>query len=223
MRKGTSVGLAMAAGLLLALPARAQDAARPFSLGVTGGSLGLGPEAGVRINPAIGLRASASFLDFGHDFDVNDIVYDGKVKLESYGANIDLYPLDNGFRVSAGFRVDHNRVNVSATPTVPVTVGDISFTPAQIGMLSGTVWAENFAPMLTLGYAGGLSKAVKFGVDAGAMFQGRPTVRDLNSTGMLADDPIFVSQLARERQDLNDKMRDYKVYPILQLSLFYAF
>ena len=210
-------------GLCPALPAQAQDMPANFSVGVTGGSLGIGPEAGLRVNRTLGVRANASFLDFTHDFDVNDIDYTGKVKLESYGANIDLYPFDNGFRLSAGFRIDRNKVGVSATPAGPVSVGDATFTPGQIGTLAGNVKANDVAPTLTLGYAGGLTKGIKFGVDAGAMFQGDPTVGPLTSSGSLATDPNFITQLNKERQDINDKVNDYKVYPILQLSLFYAF
>jgi hypothetical protein len=205
------------------MPAQAQNAPSNFSLGVTAGSLGIGPEAGARINSTIGVRANASFLDFDHDFDVNDIDYTGKVKLESYGANIDLYPFDGGFRLSAGFRINRNQANAVATPSSSVTVGDATFTPVQIGTLTGNARTNDVAPTLTVGYAGGLTKGIKFGIDAGAMFQGSPTVGELQSTGRFANDPTFKAQLEKERQDLNNKVDDYKVYPILQLSLFYAF
>jgi hypothetical protein len=205
------------------MPAQAQNAPSNFSLGVTAGSLGIGPEAGARINSTIGVRANASFLDFDHDFDVNDIDYTGKVKLESYGANIDLYPFDGGFRLSAGFRINRNQANAVATPSSSVTVGDATFTPVQIGTLTGNARTNDVAPTLTVGYAGGLTKGIKFGIDAGAMFQGSPTVGELQSTGTFANDPTFKAQLEKERQDLNNKVDDYKVYPILQLSLFYAF
>lgn len=219
---GCACGVAL--GLVgLAMPAQAQDTSSSFSIGVTGGSLGVGPEAGARINSTIGVRANASFLDFSHDFDVNDIDYSGKVKLESYGANIDLYPFDGGFRISAGFRINRNQVNAVASPSGPVTVGDATFTPTQIGTLTGNARTNDVAPTLTIGYAGGLTKGIKFGVDAGAMFQGSPTVGELQSSGMFANDPNFRSQLEKERRDLNNKIDDYKVYPILQLSLFYAF
>lgn len=217
-------GAAVAVSAIVAGPAVAQQAETPrFTLGVTAGSLGIGPEAGVRVAPLFGVRASASFLDFSHGFNVNDIDYNGKVKLRSYGGNIDLYPFSNGFRLSGGFRIDRNKVDVTATPTGSVTVGNASFTPAQIGTISGTVTTDEFAPTVTIGYSGGLTKGIKFSLDAGAMFQGSPRVDKLTSNGTLANDPTYQAQLLVEQQDLNDKASDYKVYPIVQVAVFYAF
>jgi hypothetical protein len=204
-------------------PAMAQEDAAGFSVGVTGGTLGLGPEVGYRVSPLIGVRASASFLNISHDFGIDDIDYQGKVKLESYGAMLDLYPFQGGFRASGGFRIDKNRVNLTATPTSNVTVGDLSFTPAQIGTLSGQVDADEFVPVATIGYAGGVTKGLKFGIDAGVMFQGKPEAQNLVATGAFATNPIFIAELERERQKVNRDMDDYKFYPVVQLSIFYAF
>lgn len=211
---------------LVGAPAAAQDgddAPPHITAGITGGTLGVGPEVGVRISPSIGVRASASFLNLSHDFDVDDIDYNGKAKLESYGAVLDVYPFKSGLRISGGFRIDKNRVRVTSTPTSNVTVGDLTFTPAQIGTLSTDIDTREFVPLATVGYAGGLTRGVKFGIDAGVMFQGSPRVKSLTSTGTLASDPTFQTELAKERVRLNDKVDDYKLYPVVQLSLFYAF
>jgi len=221
--KSLHFGAAAVAALLAVSPALAQDDAARFSVGVTAGSLGVGPEVGFRPSSMFGARASASFFDLSHDFDVDDIDYNGKVKLESYGAMLDFYPFQGGFRLSGGFRVNNNRVGVTATPTGNVTVGDVTYTPAQVGTLSGHVDTKDFAPVVTIGYAGGLTRGLKFGIDAGVMFQGEPQVRDLRATGALANDTAFLAELDRERVKFNDDIDDYKYYPVVQLSLFYAF
>ncbi|MCW2396139.1 MULTISPECIES: hypothetical protein [unclassified Sphingobium] len=214
--------LALSTATLLAVsPAFAEDAR--YSVGVTAGTLGAGPEVGMRINDTFGVRASASFFDFSHDIDVNDLTYEGKLKLESYGAVADVYPFGGGFRLSGGFRIAKNRVSATATPTEPVTIGDVTYTPSEIGTLSGTIRAKDFAPLLTVGYAGGLRRGIKFGVDAGAMFQGTPRVDALRATGSLATNAAFQEQLLKEQADVNDEVNKYKVYPVLQFSLFYAF
>ncbi len=220
--KSICFGLAGAVAMLAAAPALAQDEAT-VTVGVTGGTLGLGPEIGYRVNPTIGVRANASFLGVSHDFDVDDIDYRGKVKLESYGAMIDVYPFQGSFRLSGGFRIDKNRVNLTATPTANVTVGDVSYTPAQVGTLSGQVKASEFVPVATIGYAGGLTRGLKFGVDAGVMFQGKPKAQNLTATGTLATNPAFIAELEKERLKVNRDMEDYRFYPVLQLSVFYAF
>jgi hypothetical protein len=194
-----------------------------YSVGLTAGTLGIGPEVGYRIDPMFGVRGSATFLGVSHDFDVNDITYNGKLKLSSFGLNADLYPFKGGFRLSAGFRIDKNKVQMRATPANSVSIGNTTYTPAQIGTLSGNVRAKDFAPTLTLGYAGGLSKGIKFGVDAGAMFQGSPRIKDLKATGTLASNPAFLTDIAVEQTKVDDEIDKYKVYPIIQFSLSYAF
>jgi hypothetical protein len=192
-------------------------------VGITGGTLGVGPEVGFRASPTIGIRTSASFLNVSRDFDIDDINYNGKAKLESYGAMLDVYPFQGRFRVSGGFRIDKNRVDLAATPTGIVTVGDLDYTPAEIGTLSGHVKAKEFVPVATIGYAGGLTKGLKFGFDAGVMFQGKPEVGNLRTTGTLASNNLFLAELEKERVKINRDMEDFRFYPVVQFSLFYAF
>jgi hypothetical protein len=212
-----------AAALGFTSAANAEDQDASYSVGLTAGTLGIGPEVGYRIDPIFGVRGSATFFGLSHDFDVNDITYNGKLKLSSFGLNADLYPFKGGFRVSAGFRIDKNKVKMRATPSGPVTIGDTSYTAQEIGTLSGNVKAKDFAPTLTLGYAGGLSKGVKFGIDAGAMFQGSPRITDLKATGLLASNSDFLDDIADEQRKIDDEINKYKVYPMLQISLSYAF
>lgn len=82
--------------------AQAQDSA--YSIGITGGTFGIGPEG--------------------------------------------------GFRLSAGFRIDKNKIRLKASPTQAVEISDDLYTPTQFGTLSGHVKAKEFAPVLILGYGG---------------------------------------------------------------------
>lgn len=209
------------AGLSSTAHAEEQDAS--YYVGITGGSLGIGPEIAYRVTPMVGVRGSATFLGVSHDVDVNDINYNGKLKLASYGMNLDLYPFQGGLRLSAGFRIDKNKVELNATPSNAVSIGNTVYSPSQIGTLSGNVKAKDFAPTLTVGYAGGLRQGIKFGIDAGAMFQGRPQISDLKATGTLASNAAFQADIANEQQKIDDKINKYKVYPVLQISLGYAF
>ncbi|GLT00087.1 hypothetical protein GCM10007897_14710 [Sphingobium jiangsuense] len=217
-------GIFWAAGALAMLEAgtaQAQDSS--YSIGITGGTLGIGPEVGARLSPMFGVRGSATFLGVSHSVDGSDITYDGKLKLASYGLMADVYPFEGGFRLSAGFRIDKNKIRLKASPTQAVEIGGDLYTPAQIGTLSGHVKAKEFAPMLTLGYGGGVSQGVKFGVDGGVMFHGTPRIRDLKATGGLASDPAFLNSIADEQREIERDIDQYKVYPVLQLSLSYAF
>jgi len=207
---------------LAASPAMAQDEGG-LSLGVTGGTLGIGPELGYRASRNFGARASATFLGISRDVESDDVNYNGDLDLQSFGAVIDLYPFGGGFRLSAGARISDNKVKLTATPTGDVEIGDDSYTSAEVGTLTGRVEPKDFAPTLTIGWGGGLTRGVKFGADIGVMFQGTPKVTELNASGSLANTPEFKESLARERAEIEDDIDGFKFYPVLQFSLGYRF
>ncbi len=219
--------LVVLAGLAAATPAVAQDAGTDggirFSAAVTGGTLGVGPEIGARFSDHVGVRASATFLGVSGDIDPDEITYDGKLKLESYGLMADVYPMGEHFRISAGARINKNRARVIATPTTNVEVGDTTYTPTQIGTLRGRAEVKEFAPALTLGWSGGNRRGFMFGFDAGVLFQGSVRIREFTSTGSLSNNAAFRASLEEERRDVQDDVDDYKIYPIVQFSIGYRF
>lgn len=209
--------LAAGAAIAFATPASAQTT----HIGVTAGTLGIGPEVGYRTSN-FGVRGNATFFGLDRNVDSDGIEYDGELKLRSYGASVDFYPGGGGFRISPGVRISRNRIGLSATPTEDVEIGDNVYTPAEIGVISGEVRAKKLAPTLTVGWGSGVGSGLYFGLDAGAMFQGAPRVKSLETTGML-NDPALQADIDRERDEIEDDIDNYKIYPILQLALGYRF
>jgi hypothetical protein len=210
---------------LLAQPAFAKDETAPksgkLSLGVTGGTLGIGPEIGYRINQNVGVRANATFLSFSHTVKSNDVRYDGSADLQSGGASIDVYPFGGGFRLSGGARANGNSGRLHATPMRNTRIGGIDFTPAQIGTITGDAETNNFAPQVTMGYGGTLRRGLSLTVEAGALFQGAVQLRNYRADGSLANNALFIAQLQKEQLRVQDTLDKYKVYPILQIGLKY--
>lgn len=220
------LGLMASGAALCATPALAQEGTpSQVSLGVTGGTLGIGPELTWRASPLLSLRANATFLSVSHSVDGDDISYDGDIGLASGGVMVDLHPFKSGFRVSGGLRYSGNKVDLLGTPnpTEVVEVGGQSYTGAEIGTLSGKVEANDIAPSLTIGYASNATRGLKFGVELGAMFMGKPRINDLKATGPAAEYPEFQDAIDQEERDIEDDMDKVQVYPILQLSIGYAF
>ncbi|MET0239644.1 MAG: hypothetical protein ABW184_07070 [Sphingobium sp.] len=214
----------------LATPALAEDGDNArFRIGVTGGTLGVGPEVAYRLNDRLGVRANATFLSVSHSFDSDDIEYDGKVKLASGGAMIDVFPFKGGFRISGGARINGNRARATAQPSGgSYDINGTSYTAAEIGTLKAESDIKDFAPMLTIGYGGGTSSGFIFGIEAGALFQGTVRIKPLTYTGTLlnSSDPRAVllrADIEAERASVQDDIDDYKVYPVLQLSIGYRF
>jgi hypothetical protein len=226
MRITLAAALAVA---FIATPAVAQDKTSSVGVGVTAGTLGIGPEVNFRTDN-FGVRGSATFFSYGRDVESDGIQYAGDLKLRSFGGSLDFYPGGGNFRASAGLRVGKNRVELNAQPaaTTSVQVGDVTYTGTQIGTLSGEIRPKKVAPTLTIGYGSGVGSGLYFGIDAGAMFQGSPKVRRLTATGPLATDTTtagqnFRTQLANEAREIENDIDNFKIYPILQLALGYRF
>lgn len=196
-----------------------------WSLGVSGGTLGISPEVGYRFGEHGGLRLNGGFFDYDRNEEIDDIDYDGTLKLNSVGLMADWYPLGGSFRLSAGARTSSNRIDLVAEPTTNQVIGDQTFTPAEIGRLVGRVDFKNFAPTVTLGWGGGFRNGFAFGFEAGVMMQGSPKLA-LTSQGSSLSGPAydeFLAELEQERADAEEDAEDFKFWPVLQLHFTYRF
>jgi hypothetical protein len=221
MRK-SGIAVVAALGMAAALPSFAEDGS--VAVGVTGGTLGLGPEVSWRFSEHAGLRANGGFFNASRNEDLDDIEYDADLKLNSFGAMLDWYPFGGGFRVSAGGRINNNEIDLAGTPTEDTEIGDTTYTPQQIGSLSGTIKSDSFAPSLTLGYGGKLAKGLTFAFELGVMMQGSPKIENLAATGgTLSGNSTFQQQLLLEEQRAEEDAKDFKYWPIIQLGLSYRF
>jgi hypothetical protein len=220
-----NLSISMVSALLLAatVPATALAADGQLAVGVSGGTLGLGPEVSWRFNDRLGLRVNGGFYDYSNTDDLDDIEYDADLKLNSFGAMLDLYPFGGGFRISAGGRINNNEIDLVGTPTSTVEIGDVDYSPAEVGSLLGTITTDSFAPAFTLGYGGKLAKGFTFGFELGVMLQGSPQIENLRATGSLASNGPFLTQLAIEEQRAEEDADDFKLWPIIQIGLLYRF
>jgi hypothetical protein len=217
--------LLAALGFLVPATALAQSAAPEtgLSLGANLSTLGAGVEGGWRASDHLGLRLGANFLDFGFDETIDGAPYHFDTHLRSGGAVIDFYPFASGFRLTAGLRINGNDADANSTPTAPVTIGGATFTPAQVGTLTGTVDFNRVAPYAGIGWSGALfDTGFQLGLDAGVLYQGRPDVR-LAASGPIASDPTFQADLASEESTVRGKIRWMEWYPVVALSLLYRF
>ena len=156
-------------------------------------------------------------MSFHHRVKSPGVRYDGRFKLGSAGAMVDLYPFGGGLRISGGARRNANRAR--ATPTQAASIGGQTFAPTEIGTLRGRAHVKDFAPALILGYGSGPGRGFAWGVEGGALFQGRVRLSTVtSSTGLIAQ-----ARLDAERDDLQHDINKYKVYPIAQLSVGYRF
>ncbi len=207
-----------------AIPALASAAeGGQWHVGASVGTLGISPEAGYRFGEHVGLRANGGFYDYDRSEEIDDIDYDGTLKLKSVGVMADWYPFGGSFRLSAGARSNKNRIDLLAQPTTNIEIGDEEFTPAQVGTLSGGVKFKDLTPAVTLGWGGKLGNGFTMGFEAGVLMQGSPKFSLAASGGVLSNDPTFLAELEKERLQAEEDAEDFKLWPVLQLHFAWRF
>jgi hypothetical protein len=194
-----------------------------WKVGVSGGTLGLSPEVGYRFNRFLGLRANGGFFNYDRSEELDDVDYDGTLKLNSVGLLADWHPFGGSFRISGGARSNGNKVDLVGVLNSNVEIGDEEFTPAQVGALNGTAEFKKLTPTLTLGWGGKFANGFMMGLEAGVMFQGSAKLNMTSTGGTLSSDADFLAELESERAQAEEDISDYKLWPVLQLHFAYRF
>lgn len=207
--------------------ASAQSSER-FAVGVVGGTTGAGLEAQFQASPLINLRVAGDFFSYEEEFSTDDIDYDAEIDFNQLGGFVDLHPFNNSFFVSGGLYAGDRMVEVNATTTSSAQIGDVIFTPAQIGTLTGSVDFGDTAPFLGLGFNNTFRTGGRIGFKAvvGAAFGGDPEVQLRRSGGITLPNDIqtlFDAELRKEEAELQEEVEDFKTFPVIQVGLTYRF
>ena len=211
--------LSVWAGLILTVSgASAIDA----GVGVKIGTLGLGGDVTIGLHPRLNLRGNANHLDLSTERDIDDISYDLNLDYESFAALLDWHPFANGFRLTGGVVFDDGNVTLDAESSEPQTIGGRTYTPAEMGTLTGTLDFDDTAVYAGLGF-GQPFHAGRWSMifDLGVVFQSYEVT--LTADGALADNPQFQQDLREEEQDIKDDVDDFEIYPVIAFGVAYRF
>lgn len=218
--------MAVFAAALAASSASAQESG--FTLGPNVSTLGIGAEAGYRINRNFGLRGGANYFSWSTNREIDGIDYDADLRLASGGIVGDYYPFGGGFRISGGVRISGNQVDLVANPgaTAQVEIGGTTYTGSQIGRLDGELSFNRVAPYLGLGYEANVTDALSISFDAGALWQGRPDV-SLRAAPPAGAPPALVDRInadvERERRNIEDDLKAFQFFPVVSVTAKYRF
>ncbi|MEL7310703.1 MAG: hypothetical protein AAFN07_04285 [Pseudomonadota bacterium] len=207
--------LALALVGSLPLAASADD---DFWIAGRAGTQGLGLEATWRAVPYLDFRLGIS--QFGVDFDSTEagIDYETEVDLSNIYATANFRVPLSPFRVSAGVVNNRNEGSLFAPQQSSITVGNQTFDGALVGNLRGSATFDDFAPYAGIGFDFRFANRVGLHIDAGVMYQGEASLT-LAADGALATDAIFQQELESERQELEEELSDYRLFPVIALSL----
>jgi hypothetical protein len=196
-----------------------------ISVGLKASTVGVGGEVAWKINHYFVVRGGANWIGFGTDRKIDQIDYDFDLEFLNGSAFVDVHPFQNGFRITGGAFIGTNKVDLKATPDEPIEIGDITFTPAEIGTLKGKVDLNTFAPYAGFGWVSGHKKrsGFQFYVDLGVKFGGDPNVKLTSVDGLLSSDPTLLNEIDEEIKKIEDDLELLGFYPVIQLGFTYRF
>ncbi len=184
--------------------------------GVKAGTLGLGLEETWRPVPYLDLRAGLNKYDYNMGGSQAGVDYDSDLKLDSTYVTANFRVPLNPFRFTVGVFSNGNELSMVSQGAIG-TIGGVSYLPSEIGTLRSTTSFESTAPYLGFGFDFRAFDKVGINLDFGFLWQDSPIVT-MTSDGTLSGDPVFDAALELERQELENDLEDFEVYPVISLG-----
>lgn len=208
------------AGVLMLASAAAL--AEGHAVGLKAGALGLGIEYTRSFSDRLSLRAGVNGSELGFDSEESGIAYEFDFVWDSLSVAVDFHPGGGAFRLTGGVLANDNRLEAVSRPSGSVTIGGDTYTPEEIGTLTGRMGFDDTALMAGVGWD--WSRRKRFGVsfDLGVFDQGAPTV-SLRGSGTLLGDPMLEADIAAEEGQLSDELDDLGLLPYLTLGFVVRF
>jgi hypothetical protein len=214
----------------------------PFSriaFATSSGTLGLGGEIATPLTRLLNLRAGVDLLNYDYGLAVDGANYAGQLHLKSGQATLDFFPCHCGFHVSPGVMVF--RSAASATVFVPggntFSLGGQTFTSSASDPVNGSatmVFSRTMMPMFTFGFSNIIAhgkRHLTVPLELGAAYTG-PYAAQLKLGGsaciamagcMSVTTPEIEQGVVEEQRELNEPMKHYQLYPIVNLGIAYKF
>ena len=103
------------------------------------GALGLGLEYSYQVSERFVVRAGVNGSQVGTDAEESGIDYDIDLVWDSLSVAFDFHPTRGPLRLTAGLLKNDNRLETTARLSGNTTIGDETYTPQEIGSLTGEV------------------------------------------------------------------------------------
>jgi signal peptidase I len=207
-----------------------------FGLGAAGAAMGqvgvslkaglpgIGGDVTVGLSETLNLRGGVNWLSltFESDDEEDGDEMSADLDLLSFPILLDWHPAGNNFRISAGAFVNDNGATGYAKPGDTIDFNDVEYTVTRA---DAEVSFESFCPYLGIGYGNAVGRDGNwhFAFDFGVFYHGTPQV-DLTAT---ASDPrlqpLLDADVEAERQDVEDDLEPFVVYPVISFGVSYKF
>lgn len=195
------------------------------SLGTTGAGLHVSVPVMQQLNARFGING----LSYSHDGSTSDVDYEFKLKMRTFDALLDYFPMNGGFRLTGGVVYNGNKIDAHGRPsaTGTYTFNGRTYAAAAVGNLDGQIDFRNLAPYLGIGWGNAVAKEKGWGfsADLGVLFQSSPRT-SLSNTGCTAPALVcsqIAADVAAENRSLQDEANDFKAFPVLRVGVSYKF
>ncbi len=194
-----------------------------WAINAKAGTLGIGADISRSIVPRVlNLRVGAGFFSYSTDLSEEGIDYSAKLKLGAIPIALDVFPFKNWFRLGGGVVVNLNEVKGTGhSSTGTFTIGDRQYTAQDIGEVDAKIKFNRTAPYFGLGFSNPIKRSghVSFFTDIGILYHGTPSA-SLTTTKSV---PGLQTEIDKELQNINEDIRDFKLFPVLQFGLSIRF
>ena len=195
------------------------------SVGLSAGTLGYGPQAGVTLVPnKFDARLTFGYLSYSYNTTSSNVAYAGHLKLQNVGLLGDWHPFAGSFRLTGGLFYNDNQFNLAGQPSGggTYTFNGNTYTAAEAGSVDANVSFNSLAPYIGFGWGdGGAGAGLHFTSDFGVMYQGSPnaTITATNPT----NNAQLASDVAAAQAQLQSDLSSFQWYPVVQVGLDYRF
>lgn len=209
MRKSVFLPALLALPLAsLASAAQAGNAVADIDLHIStlGGGLAVAFPVGDSVAARLGFNTFNKSFSTTTTNATNTINYNGNLKLSTYELLADWHPFDGTFHLTGGVMINNNKFEATGTDQ------------ATGAPVDATVTFNKTVPYLGIGWSGqAKNTGWSFKSDIGVLFQGAP-----NAT-LTSTNPTLAANLAANQATLNDKLKNFKYYPVISIGVGYAF
>lgn len=190
------------------------------------GTLGAGAGATIALTGSTSARFAVAGWNFHRDISESGVDYRAKLKLLNAPILLDWHPGGGWFRLSGGIVPNDDKATLDAVPSsgATFTFNNVTYNAGEVASATGSVKVNRIAPYVGLGFGNPVGRDTNwsFSTDLGVMYLGKPkaSLTVTCSASLPASNcATLQSDASAELDQLNDAMRKFQWYPVIQFHI----
>jgi len=199
-----------------------------FTIGYKAGTLGLGLDVAYAFNPTFAVRSSFNTFSAFRHIKYEDKNFQTFGLIHNNGILLDVHPWQNAFFFSWGAFKSNSRIDLKYKPkSDSIKIGNHTYPAMQVGDVKTSIKLKRkINPYFGFGF-NSMDKNNRwhFLLDIGAIYIDTPqaTIHAVASKGFEALQPVLDNESKIENKKLNQKIKKYKIFPVISVGVGYKF